>query len=289
MRKFLPDESEKATFTPTPQPLPAAKQPPDPDFGPSERRHSPMAVDRDTVDEHGTNAFGVIYGSGAGNPRARGIVPDAEGVYTASSAIYGELQSRYQLTKKLIERYEIMVQTASWGHAVTEAYTEHSAELDRLIFDRDIPVTQSQGNEGSSKSRPEAWSKNVISVGAVRHNGNDDPSDDSWKSTMSRASVGPANDGRVKPDLIGYYDSRVATTSVLGYKLRKEFNGRVVELRKEVPQERGWLPGVAVGVAEQETIDRIAVSRALVEHGLLELRRRWITHRVKAGSCVKIS
>ena len=76
---------------------------------------------------------------------------------------------------------------------------------------------------------------------------------------------------------------------VISSKLRREFNGRVIELRKEVRQERGWLPGVAVGVAEQETIDRIAVSRALVEHGLLEFRRRWITHRVKAGSCAKIS
>src|SRR5262249_23652434 len=51
-------------------------------------------------------------------------------------------------------------------------------------------------------ARPEAWAKNVLSVGSVTHFDNPDPTDDVW----SDGSIGPAADGRIKPDLVAYGD-----------------------------------------------------------------------------------
>jgi hypothetical protein len=48
-------------------------------------------------------------------------------------------------------------------------------------------------------------------------------------------------------------------------------------LAKEERLARGWLPEVAVGDSEDASIHRVAVSRALVELGYLEFRRRRIT------------
>jgi hypothetical protein len=63
--------------------------------------------------------------------------------------------------------------------------------------------TQSQSNAGDQDSRPQAWAKNIVSVGGFRHFGTADRSDDMWLET---GSIGPAADGRIKPDLSFFYD-----------------------------------------------------------------------------------
>ncbi|HHN79016.1 MAG TPA: hypothetical protein ENK11_10155, partial [Phycisphaerales bacterium] len=50
---------------------------------------------------------------------------------------------------------------------------------------------------------PEAWAKNVVSVGGVQGRGTLDRADDTWGGV---ASTGPALDGRVKPDLVLFND-----------------------------------------------------------------------------------
>ncbi|MGB0954326.1 MAG: S8 family serine peptidase, partial [Planctomycetota bacterium] len=75
--------------------------------------------------------------------------------------------------------------------------------MDDLIFLNDISILQSQSNAGNQDSRPQAWAKNVISVGGVRHGNNAADSDDSWSFG---GSIGPANDGRIKPDIAAYYE-----------------------------------------------------------------------------------
>ncbi|MBZ0171531.1 MAG: S8 family serine peptidase, partial [Phycisphaerales bacterium] len=64
-------------------------------------------------------------------------------------------------------------------------------------------VLQSQSNNGSPDSRPEAWAKNVISVGGVQGRGTLDRGDDAW---AGYASTGPALDGRIKPDMVMFND-----------------------------------------------------------------------------------
>jgi hypothetical protein len=92
-----------------------------------------------------------------------------------------------------------------------------SADADDIIFDHRIPWTQSQSNLGDQNSRPQAWAKNIFSIGGVQHFDNSNPADDSWAA--GGASTGPAADGRIKPDLCAYYDSILTSdlTGAAGY------------------------------------------------------------------------
>lgn len=113
--------------------------------------------------------------------------------------------------------------------------------MDDILFLMDIAVIQSQGNHGTTPdcdtpsfsgigSREQAWAKNNVSVGSVYHYDNTTDSDDYWhypsnpQPTWSglytayppclpeccitcAGSAGPANDGRIKPDLAFYGDN----------------------------------------------------------------------------------
>ncbi len=173
-------------------------------------RQAPIAVGDGTSSYHGQQTFGIIYGSGAGDSLATGIMPRAQGYYTNNKFVY-EKDNRQQLTEELIRDHEILLQTASWGSPTTDQYTARSLEMDKIIFELDIPVTQSQSNRSSQQSRPQAWAKNIISVGAVHHGNNTSFADDSWQ--QGGASIGPATDNRIKPDIVSYYDDIHTTGS----------------------------------------------------------------------------
>ncbi|MEU2491015.1 S8 family serine peptidase [Streptomyces sp. NPDC007883] len=68
----------------------------------------------------------------------------------------------------------------------------------------------SQGNTGNRSARPQAWAKNVMSVGGTYHYDTLSRADDAWNGG---ASIGPAADGRIKPDLSNYYDAVHTTAS----------------------------------------------------------------------------
>ncbi len=183
------------------------------DFQANEFREAPIAVENRSISSHGHATYGIIFGDGSGNSAALGLLPRAQGLYTDNEYVYSN-NRRYELTQRLINDYQVMFQTASWGYGRTTSYGSRSAEMDEIIFDLDIPITQSQSNAGSRLSRPQAWAKNIISVGAVRHGNNPDPSDDRWDFG---ASIGPAPDGRIKPDLVAYYDDTLTTALFNGY------------------------------------------------------------------------
>ncbi len=194
-------------------------------FRESQFRKAPISVVDGAYDDHGQATYGIIFGDGTGRPEARGLAPNAQGFYTNYNAVYAAPEgseaegSRYHLMGVLKNEHRVMFQTASWGFSRVTEYTARSAEMDNLIFDHDITITQSQSNAGTRDSRPQAWAKNIISVGGVMHYDNADPSDDRWNG---RASIGPATDGRIKPDLTAYYD-RILTTSHSGYD--EDFGG----------------------------------------------------------------
>jgi len=160
---------------------------------------------------HGTPTYGINFGDGTGDARATGMVPGAQGYF----ADYDYLSDRNAHTAELVNPaldYKCVYQSNSWGSDRTFFYNAISAQMDDIIWQYDIAIFQSQSNAGDQDSRPQAWAKNIISVGGAYHNNNINPDDDSWSSG---ASTGPADDGRVKPDLTFFYD-RIMTTSHTG-------------------------------------------------------------------------
>ncbi len=160
-----------------------------------------------TGTSHGTCTYGINFGTGSGSAPATGMAPGAYGYF----AYYNALTNRYSHTAELVNPalpYQCVYQSNSWGSARTTQYTSISAEMDDIIWQSDIAIFQSQSNAGWQDSRPQAWAKNVISVGGAYHYNNADPNDDRWSSG---ASTGPAADGRIKPDLTFFYDSTYTT------------------------------------------------------------------------------
>jgi serine protease AprX len=169
------------------------------------------------ADEHGHCTAGIIFGNGTSAPQARGLAPDAVGFFTnylsPGNTTCATSPSRNAIINTVINTHNAMFTTASWGNAVTTAYTSDSADADDLVFDHRLPWTQSQSNTGNQNSRPQAWAKNVISVGGFDHFDNATFVDDSWLA--SNASIGPAADGRNKPDVAAYYD-QIWTSDLTG-------------------------------------------------------------------------
>ena len=155
------------------------------------------------ADNHGHATGGIVFGNGTSNVGSRGMAPMAVPYYTNYACVNVGV-SRWQVVEQLVQTHEVSFTTASWGNALTTSYTSITADADDIVFDHGIVWTQSQSNNGDRQSRPQAWAKNVISVGGVRHYDNADPGDDSW---AGGASIGPAADGRIKPDLCSFYDA----------------------------------------------------------------------------------
>ncbi|HWO65739.1 MAG TPA: S8 family serine peptidase [Umezawaea sp.] len=164
--------------------------------------HGPNSTDT----SHGTSTYGEIFASGVSSAH-RGMLPDAQGVFATYTG-----KDRYAHTAELVDPagpYRAVFQSNSWGDALTTSYTSISAQMDKIVFDHDLLICQSQSNAGTRSSRPQAWAKNVLSVGGQYHFNTADRADDKWNGG---GSIGPAADGRIKPDVSNYYD-RIDTTS----------------------------------------------------------------------------
>jgi subtilisin family serine protease len=168
---------------------------------------------------HGTSVYGIVFGSGRGNPRATGFLPDREqgisALFTQSSQFGGPI-SRHQHTAELVDpndQWRAVFQTSSVGGPRTRQYTTVSAETDDYLFISQLLSTQANGNSNLiPEGRPQSWAKNIVTVGGVRHNSTLTRTDDS-----SIGSIGPAPDGRIKPDLVHFYDNILATSGTSGY------------------------------------------------------------------------
>ena len=174
------------------------------------------------AEDHGHCTAGIVFGNGTSNPAVRGMAPDAGKFYTNYNSV---AVSRYQVFDDLANVHGVSLSTASWGDPRTTQYNSVSMESDDIVFDHDITWTQSQSNAGNRQSRPQAWAKNVLSVGAVNHNDDADPTNDSWAA--GNASIGPASDGRIKPTLCAYFDSIGTSdrTGAAGYSSNDWYGG----------------------------------------------------------------
>ena len=167
------------------------------------------------VDSHGTATYGIVFGNGArdgdGNAQATGHLPSSTGCPSQGIfAYYNAVPDRFAHTQQLkLAPYFASFQSNSWGSALTTAYTSTSHQMDDIIWRLDMAILNSQSNNGNQLSRPQAWAKNIISVGGIRHFNTLSPADDQWNG----ASIGPAEDGRIKPDVAYWYDGIFTTTS----------------------------------------------------------------------------
>lgn len=163
--------------------------------------------------DHGTCTAGILFGTGAGNAQARGAMPLGRLVAGYYGAYSGG--NRYAHTAELVNpslTYKCVLQSNSWGSPLTTSYDSMSAEFDDIIVINDFLILQSQSNANSTLSRPQAWAKNVIAVGGINHENTLTVADDNWGG----ASIGPAADQRIKPDLAHFYDSTLCTDVVGG-------------------------------------------------------------------------
>ncbi|WP_312877542.1 S8 family serine peptidase [Lentzea indica] len=168
---------------------------------------------------HGTSTYGQIFASGVSSAQ-RGLLPEGQGIF----AVYNS-GDRYAHTKQLVDpagQYKAVFQSNSWGDGLTTSYTAISQQMDRIVFDHDILICQSQSNAGTRSSRPQAWAKNVLSVGGHYHYNTASRADDKWNGG---ASIGPAADGRIKPELSNFYDRIDTTTSTNDTAYTTSFGG----------------------------------------------------------------
>ncbi len=167
---------------------------------------------------HGTCTTGIVFGSGTGNAQGRGMLPKGQTIF----ADYELLTNRFNHSNELVHSpYFGVFQSNSWGDAQTTQYTSKSFEMDDIIFRLDLLICQSQSNTGNQTSRPQAWAKNIVSVGGVVHQNTLTKADDSWGG----ASIGPAADGRIKPDLTHFYDNVFCTYYTGDTAYTSGFNG----------------------------------------------------------------
>jgi hypothetical protein len=182
-----------------------------PDF----QAHPPILHGANTAQRgHGTSVHGIVFGTGAGDPLARGLLPDGQGIF----ASYLRLTDRYAHTAALLgPPYFAVFQTNSWGNGPSPAgYPSLSFEMDDLVLLYDLLMCQAFGNAGSTVAFRQAWAKNAVTVGGIQHRDTLDTGDDGWNGV---ASIGPATDGRIKPDLC-YWNERIRTTAApAGYTL----------------------------------------------------------------------
>ncbi len=180
-----------------------------------------------TDTSHGTNTYGIVFGNGAANINGTGMLPNRQqGIFAAYNQVtqFGGAKTRMLHTQELVDPngpFRAVFQTCSVGNSQTTAYNSISAEMDDIIYHTDLLILQSQSNLNSQSSRPQAWAKNILSIGGINHNNTLTRNDDG----PSGASFGPAADGRVKPDLANVYDSILCPSSSSDTSYTSSFGG----------------------------------------------------------------
>jgi hypothetical protein len=170
-----------------------------------------LATDGSVSEEsHGTSTFGIVFAKGV-NDQAKGMLPGAKGVFADWSV------GRKQSIANLVNNWGGVFQSNSWHTGATDgAYGSNTRQNDEAVFEYDVTMLYASGNGGNDETiTREAAAKNVIGVGALNHYNNVDRTDDLHNG--NQGNKGPTDDGRIKPDVVGLYDSIYTTTSGDGY------------------------------------------------------------------------
>ncbi len=191
---------------------------------------------------HGTHVGGTMVSSGAFNAALKGMSPAA---LLYSYNFFGDVPTEM---RDSVVQDRIVANNNSWGRVVGWAnffddndffisrntgnaelfgmYSDDVQEYDQLVGDTGLTIVKSSGNDGGSFSNCNpalagdcdglpgndgfrydniaTWgiAKNIITVGALEDNG---------VTKTDFSSAGPADDGRVKPDLVANGRSLTST------------------------------------------------------------------------------
>jgi len=186
---------------------------------------APLVRTNNASDSHGTACYGINFATGTGNAQATGLLPMREqGIIsryqdTNQAGLGSGSFTRLSLNTAAVDPngpVRSVFQSSSVGSPRITTYSTVSAEVDDYLFRVDYLSCQSQSNSGNRDSRPQAWAKNIVSVGGMVLQETVNRLDDIW---ASGASIGPADDLRVKPDLSHAFNNvfTTYTTSTTGY------------------------------------------------------------------------
>ncbi|MBI4453905.1 S8 family serine peptidase [Candidatus Woesearchaeota archaeon] len=171
----------------------------------------------DDVNGHGTHTSGSIFGNGTqSSGQYRGMA------YASNLTFYGAGDDAGSKSVYVSGLDTTMIQTLyndgartesnSWGSSTTEYSNALAKRLDAFMWDnKDILILNSAGNDGPSLQtvRDPGTAKNIITVGASQSN----RSSGNVNLIASFSSRGPANDGRIKPDVVAPGTNIVSTRS----------------------------------------------------------------------------
>ncbi|MBS1723179.1 MAG: S8 family serine peptidase [Armatimonadetes bacterium] len=175
-----------------------------------------------TDTSHGSSTTGIVFGNGTANVLGKGMLPSAQGVFSVYTVNWTGA-ARLALTQDTVNVYNCVVESNSWGDSLTGSYTTISSYMDEICLKTDLLICNSMSNWGNNTQvRPQAWAKNIVSIGGVYHFNDQNSANDAWQNG---ASIGPAADGRMKPELCYFYDSIFCPTNTSDTAYTTGFNG----------------------------------------------------------------
>lgn len=181
-------------------------------------------VGREKADDpvgHGTHMVGTIVGSGqASGGKFKGLAPDASIYFQGILDEKDRVAPPSDIEKLFLPAFEAgaRIHVDAWGSG-PDSYSANAARTDAFISTHpDFLVIFGAGNLGPSNKTltNEANSKNALVVGAsVSPRPALDFSPDGTLDTADFSSRGPAEDGRIKPDLLAPGTSIISARSSL--------------------------------------------------------------------------
>jgi serine protease AprX len=238
---------------------------------------------------HGAACYGINFATGTGNAQATGMMPMREqGIFClhSISTQFGGPIPRLTLNTEAtdpIGPYRSVFQTSSVGSPQITNYSTISAEVDDYLFRVDYLSCQSQSNTGNRNSRPQAWAKNIMSVGGVNL-GETITFDDDVRAS---ASIGPAQDLRVKPDLSHSYGSIFTTysTSTTGYGQFSGTSGATpITAGHYGLLHQMWHEGVWAGFGGAATVFESRPKSTTAKAMLINSAYRWPLNQTSSGT-----
>ncbi|MCD6383929.1 MAG: S8 family serine peptidase, partial [Thermoplasmata archaeon] len=175
---------------------------------------------------HGTHVAGSVLGNGsASNGTIKGMAPEAYLVIQSLMNATGSLIVPYNYTSLYSQAYSdgARIHTNSWSSRSTSTfgnYTTRSYYIDYYTWHKkNFTILYSAGNQqsyGNGSISTQATAKNCIAVGASE---NYRPTLGSSANNISQlayfSSLGPTDDGRIKPDVVAPGTWILSTRSTL--------------------------------------------------------------------------
>ena len=167
------------------------------------------------VGDHGDHVAGIIMGAGNVDPDGVGNAPGA------TLLVYSSSNGNYDDVPDLYDNDELVITSKSYGDGNNAGYTTRARTLDKQCREHDALMhVFSAGNSGTENfgyGAGPGWGnitgghkqgKNVLAVGNLNNI-------DVLSGSSSR---GPADDGRIKPDICGVGSNVYSTIDVNTYE-----------------------------------------------------------------------